>query len=105
MARNDWREHPRTPSVEVLPMEQVKVESKGIEVLAREPDPKLTENALRVLEKRYLKRDDKNRVTETPRELFIRVAWNLAQADRYYGAGEEQIRESARRFYRLMANL
>ncbi len=30
-------------------MEQMKVESKGIDVLAREPDPKLTENALRVL--------------------------------------------------------
>jgi ribonucleoside-diphosphate reductase alpha chain len=86
-------------------MEQMKVESKGIDVLAREPDPKLTENALRVLEKRYLKRDDKNRVTETPKELFTRVAWNLAQADRYYGADEARIRESARRFYRLMADL
>ncbi len=86
-------------------MEQIKVESKGIDVLARESDPKLTENALRVLEKRYLKRDDKNRVTESPKELFMRVAWNLAQADRYYGASEGQIHESARRFYRLMANL
>ena len=86
-------------------MEQMKVESKGIDVLAREPDPKLTENALRVLEKRYLKRDDKNRVIESPKELFVRVAWNLAQADRYYGADEKQVVESARRFYRLIANL
>ena len=86
-------------------MEQMKVESKGIDVLAREHDPKLTENALRVLEKRYLKHDDKNKVTETPKELFMRVAWNLAQADRYYGADEAHIHESARRFYRLMAGL
>ncbi|HYM38617.1 MAG TPA: vitamin B12-dependent ribonucleotide reductase [Thermoplasmata archaeon] len=86
-------------------MEQIKVQSKGIDVLAREPDPKLTENALRVLEKRYLKRDDKNRVIETPRELFTRVAWNLAQAERYYGADERRVEEAARRFYRLMAEL
>ena len=86
-------------------MEQVRVESKAIDALAREPDPKLTENALRVLEKRYLRRNDRNRVIETPRELFARVAWNLAQADRYYGADEKTVAESARRFYRLMANL
>ncbi len=86
-------------------MEEMKVESKGIDLLAREPDPKLTENAMRVLEKRYLKRDDQNRVTETPKELFMRVAWNLAQADRYYGATDAQIVESAKRFYRLMASL
>ncbi len=86
-------------------MEQIKVESKGIDVLAPEPDPKLSENALRVLEKRYLKRDDKNNVTETPKELFVRVAWNLAQAERYYGADETRVAEMARRFYRLMADL
>ena len=86
-------------------MEQMKVASKGIDVLAREPDPQLTENALRVLEKRYLKRDDQNRLMETPKELFMRVAWNLAQADRYYAGDEKQVVESARRFYRLIAKL
>jgi ribonucleoside-diphosphate reductase alpha chain len=96
--------HP-TPCGEGLSMEQVKVESKAIEILAGEPDPKLSENAMRVLEKRYLKRDDKNRVIETPRELFMRVAWNLAQADLEYGANDEQVAESARRFYRLLADL
>jgi ribonucleoside-diphosphate reductase alpha chain len=87
-------------------MEQVKVaESEAIEVMAGEPDPKLSENALRVLEKRYLKKDDQGRVIETPRELFARVAWNLAQAERNYGADKAQVEETARRFYRIMANL
>ncbi len=86
-------------------MEQMKVEPKGIDVLAREPDPKLTENALRVLEKRYLRRDDKNRVIESPKELFARVAWNLAQAERYYGADEAKVEAAAKRFYRLIADL
>src|SRR6266581_3409088 len=87
-------------------MEEVKVsESKAIEIVAGEPDPRLTENALRVLQKRYLKKDDKGKVIETPRELFARVAWNLAEAERNYGADEARVKETARRFYRLMANL
>src|SRR5207244_6837060 len=87
-------------------MEEVKVaESRALEVLAHEPDPKLTDNALRVLQKRYLKKDDKGRVIETPKELFARVAWNLAQAERNYGASEAQVEETARRFYRIIANL
>src|SRR5437773_5754871 len=87
-------------------MEAVKVaESRALEIVAREPDPKLSENALRVLQKRYLKKDDKGHVIETPKELFARVAWNLAQAERNYGAAEAQIEETARRFYRAVATL
>src|SRR5438552_12581329 len=88
------------------PMEEVKMDdSRALVVVAREPDPKLSENALRVLQKRYLKKDDTGRVIETPRELFARVAWNLAQAERTYGADEAQVEETARRFYRMVADL
>src|SRR3972149_9489303 len=94
------------PSGEGHSMEQVKVaESKAIEVVADEPDPKLSENALRVLEKRYLKKDDRGRGIETPKELFARVAWNLAQAERNYGASEAQVEETGRRFFRIISNL
>src|SRR5437879_4245353 len=87
-------------------MEQVKIaDSKFIEIVADEPDPKLMDNALRVLQQRYFKKDDKGRVIETPKELFARVAWNLAQAERNYGASEAQVEETARRFYRIIANL
>src|SRR2546421_4483855 len=88
------------------PMEEVKMdESKAVEVVAREPDPKLSENALRVLQKRYLKKDDTGRVIETPKELFARVAWNLAQAERNYGATEAQVEETARKFFRIISSL
>ncbi len=87
-------------------MEEIKIaDSRALEVVAREPDPKLSENALRVLEKRYLKKDDKGRVIETPKELFARVAWNLAQAERNYGADEAKVEETARRFFRIISNL
>jgi len=87
-------------------MEEIKItDSRAIEVVAREPDPKLSENALRVLQKRYLKKDDKGKVVETPRELFARVAWNLAQAERNYGASEIRVEETARSFFRIMSSL
>src|SRR3989454_5565717 len=68
-----------------------------------EPEPKMSPNALAVLEKRYLRRDETGAVVETPGQMFWRVAWNLAQADRLYGASEEQGWASARDFYRLMS--
>jgi len=87
-------------------LEEIKItDSRAIEVVAREPDPKLSENALRVLQKRYLKKDDKGKVVETPRELFARVAWNLAQAERNYGASEIRVEETARSFFRIMSSL
>jgi len=87
-------------------VEEVKVvDARALEVVAREPDPKLTENALRVLRKRYLRKDETGQVVETPRELFARVAWNLAQAEQNYGASEAEVEETARRFYRTLANL
>src|SRR5438093_12478095 len=87
-------------------MEEIKVaDSRAIEVVAREPDPKLSENALRVLVKRYLKKDDKGRVIEAPKELFARVAWNLAQAEGNYGADEARVEETARSFFRIISRL
>ncbi len=76
-----------------------------IDLIAGEPEPRLTENALRVLEKRYLRRDESGKVIEAPKELFWRVAWNLAQADALYGASDAEVVETAKRFYRLVADL
>lgn len=41
----------------------------------------LTENALRVLERRYLKKDARGEVIETPEEMFRRVAQAIASAE------------------------
>jgi ribonucleoside-diphosphate reductase alpha chain len=40
----------------------------------------LSENALRVLRARYLKKDDRGSVVETPHQLFSRVAGTIAEA-------------------------
>ena len=44
----------------------------------------LTENALLVLRKRILARDDANEVSETHEEMFERVAKSIATADLQY---------------------
>lgn len=44
-------------------------------------DRKLSENAIRVLEARYLRRDGQRRIIETPRQLFERVARAVASAE------------------------
>ena len=50
----------------------------------KEP-PDLGENALRVLEKRYLKTDRNGDAIETPADMFRRVARAVAEAEALYG--------------------
>ncbi len=64
----------------------------------------LTQNALTVLEKRYLKKDNQGQIVETPEEMFRRVAKYIASAELNYNqkadtAGWEE------KFYRLMTSL
>ncbi len=65
----------------------------------------ISPNALRVLQKRYLAKDETGKVVETPEGMFRRVAVNLAQADGFYGATPEDIRKTEEEFYALMARL
>ena len=51
--------------------------------------PKLSNNALQILEKRYLKKNNEGKVIEKPEDLFKRVANNIALADAKYLLKEE----------------
>jgi len=64
----------------------------------------LTENALRVLEKRYLKKDAKGQVVETPEDMFHRVASAIASAELIYNP-EADAGVMEEEFYRLMTSL
>lgn len=65
----------------------------------------LTPNALKVLEGRYLKKDENGRTIETPEEMFRRVARTIAGAERIYGVKEEEVRKVEDSFYDVMRNL
>ncbi len=64
----------------------------------------LSSNAITVLEKRYLIKDDGGKPVETPEDLFWRVARTIAEADRRYGVSVGAVDEVAQAFYGLMAN-
>jgi ribonucleoside-diphosphate reductase alpha chain len=64
----------------------------------------LSPNAITVLEKRYLIKDDAGKPVETPEDLFWRVARTIAEADRRYGGSVGAVDEVARAFYGLMAD-
>ncbi|MDA1259748.1 MAG: adenosylcobalamin-dependent ribonucleoside-diphosphate reductase [Planctomycetota bacterium] len=65
-------------------------------------EPRLSENARKVLANRYLAKDECGEVVEEPRELFWRVASAVASAEEAFG-GAKAVELQARRFYELMA--
>jgi ribonucleoside-diphosphate reductase alpha chain len=65
-------------------------------------EPKLTVNALEVLKARYLLRDEKEAITETPSRLFERVAGAIAKVDEKYG---DDSAVSQKVFFEMMTRL
>jgi ribonucleoside-diphosphate reductase alpha chain len=65
----------------------------------------LTPNAVKVLERRYLKRDEEGNLLEKPKDMFLRVAKNIASAEKKYGVSEEEIIEIEKRYFDMMTDL
>ena len=64
----------------------------------------LSANALKVLQRRYLKKGENGEVLETPEEMFRRVARAIAQAERLYNPAAP-VEEWEETFYELMTSL
>ena len=77
----------------------------GRTTYSRVIDETLAPNALKVLQRRYLLKDDDGQAVENPSDMFVRVAENIAGAERNYGADDARVAEVARDFYELMTNL
>ena len=61
----------------------------------------LTKEAITVLHKRYLKKDDQGEVIETPEEMLKRVAKTVASAERLYGKAEAEALVWEERFFQI----
>lgn len=65
---------------------------------------RLTENAIKVLEKRYLAKDEEGKVIETSEQMFRRVAHHVAQADAIYDP-QADVSKTEQEFYDIMTQL
>jgi ribonucleoside-diphosphate reductase alpha chain len=69
----------------------------------RHMTPQLSDNAVTVLQRRYLIKNEQGEADETPEDLFWRVARTIAAADSTYGASAGAVEAVAETFYELMA--
>ncbi|MCB9436869.1 MAG: adenosylcobalamin-dependent ribonucleoside-diphosphate reductase [Anaerolineales bacterium] len=65
----------------------------------------ISENAMTVLKKRYLRRGEDGKPVETIQEMFWRVAYHVALAEQELGGDAEQVDQWARRFFDLLTNV
>ena len=79
-------------------------EAGFVQDLAQAP-ARLTDNAHAVLKRRYQAKDREGNVIEDPEQMFHRVARNLAQADRPYGATDSDLQAIEEEFYQVMSRL
>jgi ribonucleoside-diphosphate reductase alpha chain len=75
----------------------------GIKLQGTEDIP-LSDNARKVLERRYLLKDHLGRIVETPREMFGRVAKAVSEADLLYDKGSD-VKKLEQEFFDLMTDL
>jgi len=76
----------------------------GCDITTESMNSDLGENALLVLRKRILARDDAGQVSETPEEMFRRVAKSIASADLEYGTAAPAA-ASEQSFFEVMTRL
>jgi ribonucleoside-diphosphate reductase alpha chain len=65
----------------------------------------LSANALKVLERRYLKKDEDGKVVEKPEDLLRRVARSIASADLQYGKSPDVVGKLEEDFYLMLTSL
>jgi len=99
-----------------IPVIEKIIETKLLEYGLKKPTPvrldrsiflkrgmSISANARKVLERRYLKKDGKGRIIETPEQMFRRVAHHIGEAERKYGVHAADAGKTEAAFYSLMS--
>ncbi len=68
------------------------------------PKGEWTDQALKVLEERYLVKNDNLEPVETPEDMIWRVSWEIASAEGRWGAKRKDVEKRAKEFYNLMVS-
>jgi len=66
--------------------------------------PQFTKNALEVLKRRYLLKDERYKVIEPPSKLFWRVAQSICKAELFYGQ-KIDLEDLSNQYYHIMSSL
>jgi ribonucleoside-diphosphate reductase alpha chain len=92
------------PQEEVKSPMETEMETEVKTTVEAAPATGLTDTALQVLERRYLLRDNRGNVVETPEEMFRRVAHAVAEAELTYNP-RANVRAVEDEFFKLMSDL
>ncbi len=85
--------------------EHVWEEGKAIPLVPEDlPEPQLSETALYIGKTRYAKRNEKSEPVESAKEMFWRVAYNIAAADLQFDPDKDHLLSCAKHFYRVMSS-
>lgn len=97
--------HAKTAKAYIL-YRQKRAEIRRVKTLLGVVDElKLPLNAILVLERRYLRKDEHGRAIESTSQMFQRVAKGIANVERMYSKGEEEVAKYEKEFYRIMTTL
>ena len=66
---------------------------------------KLSDNSIAVLERRYLIRDEEDNVTESPKEMFRRVAHAIASQEKSHKTTDKEVGALTDKFFKMMWDL
>ena len=86
---------------ETLPREEIRMTTRSS---MKSGELKLSDNAITVLERRYLKKDKQGKVIEKPEDMFRRVARTIAAAEQIYNENAD-VRAIEEDFFALMTGL
>lgn len=97
--------HAMTAKAYILYRHKKSVEREVKGLMGVKDDLKLSLNAIQVLERRYLLKDENGKIIETPSQLFRRVAKFIASGEKLFGGDEETVSDFESAFYEIMSKL
>ncbi|MEM4272618.1 MAG: adenosylcobalamin-dependent ribonucleoside-diphosphate reductase, partial [Candidatus Bilamarchaeaceae archaeon] len=96
--------HARTAKAYILYRHRKSVEREMKKVLGVDDDLKLSVNAIQILQRRYLLKNEKGEIVETPSGMLRRVAKSIASVERGYGGSRKDISHYEAAFYEILSS-